>query len=632
MPGMNSGLNINDAQVVSAFGRALLHQGLIAVLLFATLGVIWVSARAWHSQKVAGEIQVTDKKPPDQEPSEPIARQVLRIGFGLIWIFDGILQAQPKMALGLPSQVIQPTAASSPHWVQTLVNWAGTNWSYHPLQAAAAAVWIQVGIGVWLLASPKGRLSQLAGLASLAWSLVIWVFGESFGGVLAPGQTFLFGAPGAALIYAVATGVIALPDRAWTTRRLGRALLGGTGVFLLGMALLQAWPGRGFWQGTIGGTAGPGQAAPLADMASSMAQLSQPAFLVRLVSSFTSFDEAHGFAVNLIAVIALAVIGCAFLLSFARNPEDFRIGRLPVLKTAQIAFAALCLLDWVFIEDLGFFGGLGTDPNSMIPMVLLAVAGYLALTRPAPAGAGVEVGAQAPARATRHPALNPAKAFRLLASTSFRSIVAAGAVAVIVLGAAPLAIAQANPDADPILAQAISGRSSSLDLRAPGFTLTDQSGHQISLASLRGKVVLLTFLDPVCTTDCPLMGTEFAPASRLLSADSGKVEMVGVVLSPSYRSLSVVRAFDEHDGLTSIPNWHYLTGSLASLKKVWADYGMTADVLPAGAMTGHDDEAFLISQDGKVVREFSADPGPGTSATISSYSVLFANAVRQELR
>jgi len=38
-----------------------------------------------------------------------------------------------------------------------------------------------------------------------------------------------------------------------------------------------------------------------------------------------------------------------------------------------------CLADWVLIEDLGFFGGLGTDPNSMIPFILLFTAGYLGL-------------------------------------------------------------------------------------------------------------------------------------------------------------------------------------------------------------------------------------------------------------
>ena len=112
---------------------------------------------------------------PSAAAAEPAWRQLLRVGFGLIWVFDGILQAQPKMAIGLPSQVIQPIAASSPHWVQQVVNWAGTNWSYHPMQAGASAVWIQVGIGVWLLAAARGRWSRLAGLASVGWGLVVWV-------------------------------------------------------------------------------------------------------------------------------------------------------------------------------------------------------------------------------------------------------------------------------------------------------------------------------------------------------------------------------------------------------------------------------------------------------------------------
>ncbi|HEX2320120.1 MAG TPA: hypothetical protein VHJ18_14165 [Streptosporangiaceae bacterium] len=55
---------------------------------------------------------------------------------GALWLVDGILQAQPGMAIGLPSQEIEPASASSPAWVQQVVNWAGTSWSYHPLQAA----------------------------------------------------------------------------------------------------------------------------------------------------------------------------------------------------------------------------------------------------------------------------------------------------------------------------------------------------------------------------------------------------------------------------------------------------------------------------------------------------------------
>ena len=133
-----------------------------------------------------------------------------------------------------------------------LVNWAGTTWSYHPVQAAPPRSGSRSGIGVWLIAAPHARWSRLAGLASVGWGLVVWIFGESFGGIFAPGQTWLTGAPGAALVYCVAGALIALPTApGGTTAR--RPTLAGPRVFLLGMAVLQAWPGRGFWQGVSHG-------------------------------------------------------------------------------------------------------------------------------------------------------------------------------------------------------------------------------------------------------------------------------------------------------------------------------------------------------------------------------------------
>ena len=91
------------------------------------------------------------------------------------------------------------------------------------MQAGASAVWIQVGIGIWLIVAARGPLSRLAGLVSVGWGLVVWVFGEAFGGIFAPGLTWLFGAPGAVLIYAVAGALIALPERAWHTPSAGPA-------------------------------------------------------------------------------------------------------------------------------------------------------------------------------------------------------------------------------------------------------------------------------------------------------------------------------------------------------------------------------------------------------------------------
>jgi hypothetical protein len=171
MSGMNSGLNINDLTVIAAFKAALIHQGLIALLIFMVLGFAWVTVRAWLPAAAQAGAGPATGGTPGAAAAEPAWRQLLRIGFGLLWIFDGILQAQPKMAVGLPSQVIEPTAASSPAWVQHVVNWAGTTWSYHPMQAGASAVWIQVGIGIWLLASARGTWSRLAGLVSVGWGL-----------------------------------------------------------------------------------------------------------------------------------------------------------------------------------------------------------------------------------------------------------------------------------------------------------------------------------------------------------------------------------------------------------------------------------------------------------------------------
>ncbi len=47
MPGMNSGLNIDNPTLVAAFRTALLHQGILILAVFAVLAVAWVSAREW---------------------------------------------------------------------------------------------------------------------------------------------------------------------------------------------------------------------------------------------------------------------------------------------------------------------------------------------------------------------------------------------------------------------------------------------------------------------------------------------------------------------------------------------------------------------------------------------------------
>ena len=633
MPGMNSGLNVNDPIVVAAFRSALLHQGLIALLIFAVLSIAWVAIREWRPPGPDSPESAATRPAATRpaEPAEPAWRQVLRIGFGLLWVFDGILQAQPAMAVGLPSKVIEPAAASSPHWLQHVINWAGTAWSYHPVQAGAAAVWIQVGIGLWLLFAPRGTLSRLAGVASVGWGLVVWLFGESLGGILAPGLSWLTGAPGAAAIYAVAGALIAMPSRYWSRPALSRLLVGGIGVFLTGMAVLQAWPGRGFWQGTVHGRPGS-----LTSMVASMSATSQPAALARLVTNFGSLVAAHGFGVNLAVVLLLAVIGVSLITLAVAGPGRVQAaGQLRWLVRAPfVILGVFCLAVWVLVQDFGFFGGLGTDPNSMVPTILLATAGYLALVRvPAAAPELAPAGQLQPARL--QPAwrerLQPAALSRSFAASPVWTMLSASAIGVIIIGALPMATAQASRSASPILAEAVDGSSAPLHSLAPGFALTDQNGQRVSLASLHGKAVLLTFLDPVCTSNCPLEAQEFREAGVLLGSDASKVELVAVNLNPLYNGLAYTRAFDREQQLSHVRNWEYLTGSPAQLRPVWRSYGQVAQTLPAGSMVGHIDTAFVIDPSGRYAEELDFDPGPGTTATLSSFATELATAARHAL-
>jgi cytochrome oxidase Cu insertion factor (SCO1/SenC/PrrC family) len=619
---MGGGLSVNNPTIVNAFHSALLRQGLIALVLVAVLAITWNILRGMQIARVTGQqgASGTTDGPASTVAvdREPAARQLLRISFGLLWVFDGFLQGQASMPAGMISGAVQPSATASPSWVQHVVT-AGTNvWSYHPVTAAAAAVWIQVGIGLWLLVAPRGNWSRLAGVGSAAWGIVVWVFGEAFGSIFAPGLSWMFGAPGAVLFYVVAGVLVALPVEVWSTPRTGRIILRATGAFFVGMAVLQAWPGRGFWQGQ---RLKAGPAGTLTAMLQQMGQTPQPHPLASMVNTFAGFDSAHGWAVNLFVVVVLAGIGASFI-----------VARPKVTRYGIWAAVVVCLADWVLVEDLGFMGGVGTDPNSMIPTLLIILAGYVALTRiPEAAGAGVEpavVATGSPAPVGSRPwrevvALDPAYALR--------AVGAMAAFGIVLIGALPMALAATRSNADTILNTAINGPVAYTNFAAPAFQLVDQNGAKVSLASLHGKAVALTFLDPVCTSDCPVIAREFADTDPLLGSDASRVVLIAIDANPIYRAGAFLTAFDRQERLQTLPNWLFLTGSLTALEQAWRSYGVEVDMGSGGAMVLHSDLAYVIDPAGRTFAEVNADPGPGTSASSSSFSVTLAGALKKAL-
>ncbi|MBO0832473.1 MAG: SCO family protein, partial [Actinobacteria bacterium] len=366
-------------------------------------------------------------------------------------------------------------------------------------------------------------------------------------------------------------------------------------------------------------------------MVSEMADTPQPHVLAALVRWFGSLTASHGFAVNLVAVLVLAVTAAALLAGPGllastamrdNRPADIR-SRL--IRPALILLLVFCLADWLLIEDLGFFGGLGTDPNSMIPMSLLAAVGYLALTSDHAPDHGTD---EEPAAATHARSLL-ARIAPAISGAGPRAILTVWAASIIITGAAPMALAQTSATASPVIAQAIAGSAAPLNFTAPAFSLTDQNGRAVSLASLRGKVILLTFLDPVCTTDCPLMAQEFKAADQLLGDRARDAELVAIVANPVYRSVAYTRAFNRQEQLTGLPNWLFLTGSLDRLQGVWRDYNITVQTVEAGGMVAHNDVAYVIDRNGHTRSELNFDPGPGTASTESSFAAELAAAAQR---
>ena len=226
----------------------------------------------------------------------------------------------------------------------------------------------------------------------------------------------------------------------------------------------------------------------------------QPGFLSSWVGSFAAFDSAHGWAVNLFLVVSLGAIGLLFM-----------SGRARFALVGVVAGIVLCLADWVLIEDLGFLGGVGTDPNSMIPMALIFVGGYLAMTRVPHADDSICADEAAASR--------PSWAERVMTSPgySFRALAAVGAIAIVLVGAVPMAEASTNPNADPIVAQAVDGSPNITDRPTPSFHLVDQRRRVVSLRDLHGKTIVLAFLDPVCVSDCPIIAQELPRAETASS-------------------------------------------------------------------------------------------------------------------
>jgi cytochrome oxidase Cu insertion factor (SCO1/SenC/PrrC family) len=152
---------------------------------------------------------------------------------------------------------------------------------------------------------------------------------------------------------------------------------------------------------------------------------------------------------------------------------------------------------------------------------------------------------------------------------------------------------------------------------APPFTLVDQTGRTVSLAALKGKSVVLEFMDPHCTDICPIISQEFVDAYHDLGADRSNVVFVAVNVNPFHLAVADMSAFTEEHELNAVPTWHFLTGPVGSLHTVWTDYGVEVDAPSPTADVIHSSFVYFIDPEGH--ERFLGSPGDDHRANGDAY-------------
>ena len=154
-------------------------------------------------------LQILHDVPESRSGRRPwVTRRTLQLALGVVWTLDGALQLQPFMfTRGFAERVILPSASGEPLYVRDPVQWASAMILAHPVVWDALFALVQLGIGGGLLFK---RTVRPALALSIGWALGVWLLGEGLGGLAAGATTFVAGAPGAVVLYAV-IGLAAWP-------------------------------------------------------------------------------------------------------------------------------------------------------------------------------------------------------------------------------------------------------------------------------------------------------------------------------------------------------------------------------------------------------------------------------------
>jgi protein SCO1/2 len=139
----------------------------------------------------------------------------------------------------------------------------------------------------------------------------------------------------------------------------------------------------------------------------------------------------------------------------------------------------------------------------------------------------------------------------------------------------------------------------------PDVSLIDQHGSAISLASLRGKPVLIDFIYTSCASTCPVLTSKMVSVARELGPALGaEVTIVSITLDPEHDSPAQLASYAKAQGADD-NGWLFLTGTPAQIDQVLAMFKLRRMREDDGSIM-HSVSAFLLGPDGHQIRQYNA--------------------------
>jgi cytochrome oxidase Cu insertion factor (SCO1/SenC/PrrC family) len=162
-----------------------------------------------------------------------------------------------------------------------------------------------------------------------------------------------------------------------------------------------------------------------------------------------------------------------------------------------------------------------------------------------------------------------------------RPVLLALIAAIVVLPAAAALLSHAltsgssaTPAATGPPPRAYRGSEPPAGIRLPAFTLRDYRGDVVDTRALRGKVVLVTFLDTDCKTKCPIFASDIGAALRLLPGSERRhVVALALTVNPARDTPVSVRAFLRRRHAVGLD---FLLGTTRQMRPIWRAFHIVA--------------------------------------------------------